>query len=174
MLINSSLIYPSLAYNMAVYNSTSKFSAKMSKESDTKNMTNFDKKKEKQKAFWNGGGDTSNDISSTQVRVVTFDLDNTLWKTKETIDAANDALNTYLSTKNNNDGNPIMITKRIEKVMGDLFRADRRKYCPGAAAMNKNFTDEELEQSYKSPVSLTQLRIDAICRRFGWRWILTC
>jgi len=71
-----------------------------------------------------------NDAIGNPVRVVTFDLDNTLWKTSETISAANDALAIYLSKIYDADGNIIKVPKRIEKVMGDLFQADRRKYCP--------------------------------------------
>ena len=101
----------------------------------------------------------------SHVRVVTFDLDNTLWKTSETISAANDALAIYLSKSDDGDGNPIKVPERIEKIMGELFRADRRKYCPlvsnGGA---QEYEDEdELEQRCKSPVLLTQLRTDAIC-----------
>ncbi|OEU20927.1 hypothetical protein FRACYDRAFT_179801, partial [Fragilariopsis cylindrus CCMP1102] len=87
----------------------------------------------------------------SHVRVVTFDLDNTLWKTSETISAANDALAIYLSKSDDGDGNPIKVPERIEKIMGELFRADRRKYCP------------LVKQRCKSPVLLTQLRTDTIC-----------
>jgi len=111
----------------------------------------------------------------THVRVVTFDLDNTLWKTSETISAANDALAIYLSNTDDGDGNPIKVPKRIEQVMGDLFRDDRRKYCPlngretanatsnGSTEENDDEEEDNLEQRCKSPVLLTQLRIDAIC-----------
>lgn len=131
-----------------------------------------------------------NDAIGTPVRVVTFDLDNTLWKTSETISAANDALAIYLSKIYDADGNIIKVPKRIEKVMGDLFQADRRKYCPlngrGTAKTtaskskhnssknnnegngNDNDNDEIEDKDHiklycKSPVFLTQLRIDAIC-----------
>jgi FMN phosphatase YigB (HAD superfamily) len=101
----------------------------------------------------------------THVRVVTFDLDNTLWKTSETISAANDALAIYLSKSDDGDGNPIKVPERIENIMGELFRADRRKYCPLVSnGGTQEYEDEdELEQRCKSPVLLTQLRTDAIC-----------
>jgi FMN phosphatase YigB (HAD superfamily) len=135
--------------------------------------------RQKQIVAVSGGDDTISieDLSPTinaPVRVVTFDLDNTLWKTSPTISAANDALADYLSTKKNDDGNELQIPERIEKVMGDLFRADRRKYCPlvgaeipvktngdSADGEGENM-DELLEQILKSPVLLTQLRIDAL------------
>jgi len=125
-------------------------------------------------------GDTIkiNDLSPTikaPVRVVTFDLDNTLWKTGPTISAANDALADYLSTKRNDNDDELKIPRRIEKVMGDLFHADRRRYCPLVGATipvenDSDLTDDEvetvdklLEQTLKSPVLLTQLRVDALC-----------
>ena len=58
------------------------------------------------------------------IRVVTFDLDNTLWKTWPTISAANDALADYLSAKTNDNGDPLKLPKPIWEVMGDLFRAN--------------------------------------------------
>ena len=103
------------------------------------------------------------------VRVVTFDLDNTLWKTGPTISAANDAMADYLSTKKNDNGDELKIPTRIEKVMGELFQADRRRYCPLVGATIPDTTDDEdvdeqlIEQILKSPVLLTQLRIDALC-----------
>ena len=124
------------------------------------------------------GGDVQFDDDNSPkmtapVRVVTFDLDNTLWKTSETIGAANDALAVYLSTKSNDNGVELKIPNRIEKVMGDLFKADRRLYCPLVGATipmesnedreNDDNIDELLKQTLKSPVLLTQLRIDALC-----------
>ena len=120
--------------------------------------------------------DLSSSITSkAPVRVVSFDLDNTLWKTSRVIGAANDELAEYLSTKKNKEGEDLKLPKRIETIMGDLFRADRRKYCPllgatipvpndddGVKDNNENIGDELLEQKLKSPVLLTQLRIDAL------------
>ena len=79
----------------------------------------------------------------TPVRVVTFDLDNTLWKTGPTIQAANDALHEHLSATGTLD-------QRVEHVMGELFRNDRARYGGGP-----------------SPVYLTQLRLDAIRQVLG-------
>lgn len=80
----------------------------------------------------------------SEVRVVSFDLDNTLWNTSATIDAANDALADFLDSQN------VVQPTRVEKIMGDLFRADKVKYCP----IEKN--------EAKAPVLLTLLRKDAI------------
>ena len=91
-------------------------------------------------------------ISSTRtrrpppVRVITFDLDNTLWNTGATISAANDALAAFLSQ------NQIQQSKRTEVIMGELFAASPATYCP---------LDGE---AGKSPVLLTQLRTDALTR----------
>jgi FMN phosphatase YigB (HAD superfamily) len=80
----------------------------------------------------------------SEVRVVTFDLDNTLWNTSKTIDAANDALAKFLEADN------ILQPKRIEIMMGELWQADKSRYAP-------------VDENAKAPVLLTQLRTDAIC-----------
>ena len=82
----------------------------------------------------------------SEVRVVSFDLDNCIWKTSSTIDAANNALASFLDARNISQ--PI----RVEKVMGELFRENKPRYCP---------VDPE---KAKAPVALTQLRKDAIQR----------
>lgn len=82
--------------------------------------------------------------ASSEIRVVTFDLDNTLWNTSATISAANDALAAFL------DEQRIHQPKRVEKVMGELFKASRESYCPLAG------------QDGKAPVLLTKLRKDAM------------
>ena len=126
-----------------------------------------------------GSADTTSikDISPTikaPVRIISFDLDNTLWKTGPTIGAANDALAHYLSTKTKDDGTELQIPTRVETVMGELFRADRRKYCPLVGATIPIASDDDddedieelnrvLEETLKTPVALTQLRIDALC-----------
>ena len=104
-------------------------------------------------------------VLKAPVKVITFDLDNTLWKTGPTIGAANDALAEYLSTKCKEDGSELQIPRRIEKVMGDLFAADRRRYCPlvGATIPDDEEFEAILAETCKSPVLLTQLRIDAMC-----------
>ena len=80
----------------------------------------------------------------SEVRVVSFDLDNTLWNTSETIAAANDALATFLDSKN------ITQPKRVEQIMGDLFQSNKARYCPIE------------KEDAKAPVLLTLLRKDAI------------
>ncbi|KAL3945624.1 MAG: hypothetical protein SGBAC_000280 [Bacillariaceae sp.] len=91
------------------------------------------------------GGDCidKNDMIRSVVRVVTFDLDNTLWKTKDCISAANNALASYLDKYN------IQQPKRVEKIMGELFQANKKAYAP----KTENAT---------APVLLTQLRKDAL------------
>lgn len=78
------------------------------------------------------------------IRVVTFDLDNTLWNTTATIQAANDALADFMNEII--PGN----TLRVESVMGMLYTADKARYAP---------LDTE---KASSPVLLTNLRKDAI------------
>jgi len=80
------------------------------------------------------------------IRVISFDLDNTVWKTSATIAAANDALAQYLKQEHN-----IQPAQRVENIMGDLFRQNKSQYCP---VDNVNAT--------KGPVLLTRLRKDAI------------
>jgi FMN phosphatase YigB (HAD superfamily) len=82
-------------------------------------------------------------LTRSEIRVVTFDLDNTLWNTSGCIDAANSALAAHLEADN------IVQPKRVEKVMGDLFKANHSRYCP-------------LDENAKAPCRLTQLRTDAI------------
>jgi hypothetical protein len=62
----------------------------------------------------------------SEVRVVTFDLDNTIWKTGAVISSANDALAEYLDSK----GIFYENENRVEKVMGKIFQKDKGKYCP--------------------------------------------
>lgn len=79
----------------------------------------------------------------SELRVVSFDLDNTLWNTSATIDAANDALAAFLDSKK------IVQPIRVEKVMGELFRTNKSRYSP-------------LDEQAKAPVHLTLLRKDGI------------
>lgn len=79
----------------------------------------------------------------SEVRVVSFDLDNTLWNTSATIDAANNALAAFL------DSRKVIQPTRVEKVMGELFRKNKRRYSP-------------LDEHAKAPVYLTLLRKDGI------------
>ncbi len=99
---------------------------------------------------WNRS-ERSSELPAYKIRVVSFDLDNTLWNTSATIDAANDALAQHIQVQLLRS---FHITTqhdiRVEKVMGTLFTADRVKYAP-----------VEGERA-KSPVLLTKLRKDAI------------
>jgi FMN phosphatase YigB (HAD superfamily) len=94
--------------------------------------------------------DNGAEMQPPSIRVITFDLDNTLWNTSATIAAANDALAIFLS------GNGIVQSKRTETIMGELFQQDKLKYSPLAVT----------EQELGSPVLLTDLRKDAL------QWIL--
>eukprot|EP00978_Attheya_sp_CCMP212_P037592 scaffold178847_cov56-Attheya_sp.AAC.4 len=87
----------------------------------------------------------------SEVKVVTFDLDNTLWKTSEVISSANDALAIFLDECNATT--PV----RVEKIMGELFQQNKARYCPDLILQDANATT-----AAKSPVLLTQLRKDAI------------
>jgi len=116
-------------------------------------------------------------VAKSEVRVISFDLDNTLWKTGEVISHANDALSQYLTDKGAN------VPVRTEVVMGELFKKGPARYCPLA-----EFGDEEQDNTSNNgdasadfdkaaggeakgvhissgtskPVLLTQLRIDAL------------
>ena len=61
---------------------------------------------------------------TSEVRIISFDLDNTLWNTYGCINAANDALAAFL------DQNQIKQPKRVEHIMQDLFRSNKRRYSP--------------------------------------------
>ena len=89
-------------------------------------------------------------VAVSPIRVVTFDLDNTLWNTGATIGSANDVLAQFLNENN------IVQSKRTEDIMGDLFQASKSDYCPLA-------TKEELDTgAVKAPILLTKLRKDAL------------
>lgn len=81
---------------------------------------------------------------ASQVRVVSFDLDNTIWKTGPTIQAANDVLAAYLEREG------IVQPIRVEKVMGQLFTVSKSTYAPHGG------------DNPKAPILLTQLRKDAL------------
>ena len=84
--------------------------------------------------------------------MVTFDLDNTLWKTGATIGAANDALATFMGNlRRTTDGEPIQQPVRVEVLMGELFKENPSRYCP-----------LETDNPPKAAVLLTNLRTDAI------------
>merc|ERR1740124_869141 len=114
-----------------------------------------------------GTSTTSSTLSTTstvdsEIRVVTFDLDNTLWKTSEVISAANDALAVYMESQD------VRITKRVEVTMGELFRDDPAKYIPSLHDDNANTdtTDTKTPLVGKAPVLLSQLRKDAIHKSY--------
>lgn len=96
----------------------------------------------------------------SEVRVITFDLDNTLWKTDPVISAANNALNDFLVTRIG------QLPKRVEQVMKELYVRNPYAYNPLLER------DDDMEQSttqydgstrsFGSPVYLTKLRIDSI------------
>jgi FMN phosphatase YigB (HAD superfamily) len=93
--------------------------------------------------------------AKSEVRVATFDLDNTIWRTNNVISTANDALALHLKSMNINA--PV----RVEKIMGELFKANKAKYCPLAVQDMVESDDASLEH-VKAPTLLTDLRIDAI------------
>ena len=116
-------------------------------------------------------------VAKSEVRVISFDLDNTLWKTGEVISHANDVLSQSLTDKG------VSVPVRTEVVMGELFKKDPKRYCPLA-----EFDEEKDDSTRKDgdsgtdfdkaaggeakgvhifsgsskPVLLTQLRIDAL------------
>ena len=65
---------------------------------------------------------TSAVASKSEIRIITFDLDNTLWKTSETITHANTVLFEQLQAK-------FGIDTRSEVEMGRLFRDFPDRYC---------------------------------------------
>ena len=103
-------------------------------------------------------------LSFSEVRVVTFDLDNTLWKTRFVIGAANDALASYLDKFN------IHQPKRVEVIMGDLFKKNKEKYAPIVNKLRDASEDGTLTNIQVAPVYLTQLRKDSLillCTEFN-------
>eukprot|EP00581_Thalassiosira_minuscula_P019859 CAMPEP_0183733200 /NCGR_PEP_ID=MMETSP0737-20130205/40454_1 /TAXON_ID=385413 /ORGANISM="Thalassiosira miniscula, Strain CCMP1093" /LENGTH=685 /DNA_ID=CAMNT_0025966403 /DNA_START=26 /DNA_END=2083 /DNA_ORIENTATION=+ len=74
------------------------------------------------------GDQTANVISDTEsplksdIRVVTFDLDNTIWKTSATISDANDVLANHLKET-------FKVEERSEKRMGQLFKQFPDRYA---------------------------------------------
>jgi len=108
--------------------------------------------------------------SRSELRVVTFDLDNTLWKTGAVISAANNALSSFLEERG------VATPVRTEVVMGDLFKKDKARYCPlmeeKEEIVGANVDDDGVDNVGKSnvyiqsgahkPVLLTQLRKDAV------------
>lgn len=105
-------------------------------------------------------GDAFTSSTISQVRVITFDLDNTLWKTDPVIAAANNALNDYLTNRIG------QTPKRVEQVMKELYASNPHIYNPLLEPEdNKTQSTAEYDGSTRSigsPVYLTKLRIDSI------------
>ena len=80
----------------------------------------------------------------SEIRIISFDLDNTVWKTDGCINAANDALATFLTEHD------IQQPTRVEVIMKELFQTDKARYSP---VLGVNATHATL---------LTLLRTDAI------------
>ena len=116
-------------------------------------------------------------VAKSEVRVISFDLDNTLWKTGEVISHANDVLSQYLTDKG------VSVPVRTEVVMGELFKKDPKRYCPLAEfdeetgdsttkdgdsstdfdkAAGGEAKGVHISSGTSKPVLLTQLRIDAL------------
>ena len=98
----------------------------------------------------------SSSIYKSEVRVVTFDLDNTIWKTGAVISSANDALANHL------DSIGINTPVRVEKIMGQLFMNNKAKYSPVLAQDHQNEKGDGNLDHIKVPVLLTELRKDAV------------
>ena len=62
--------------------------------------------------------------TTSEIRVITFDLDNTIWKTMATISEANDVLANHLHDKFG-----IEVEVRSEKMMGQLFKEHPNRYA---------------------------------------------
>jgi FMN phosphatase YigB (HAD superfamily) len=73
--------------------------------------------------------------TTSDIRIITFDLDNTLWKTGPTISYANKMLNEHLQSLGVADD------KLVEVEMGRLFEANKRKYAGG------NFIEDDVDIS---------------------------
>ena len=110
--------------------------------------------------------------STTPIRVISFDLDNCLWKTDACIDGANNALAQYLQENGN-----IQQPERVEHIMKRLFQTSPiTTYCPLAKSVPSSSPDDGVttdaingDSSAKggasgsnNPVLLTKLRIDSI------------
>lgn len=87
-------------------------------------------------------------VMKSEVKVVTFDLDDTLWKTGAVIGHANQALQEHL------DSCSLAQPRQVKDVMKELFGIDQVRYCPELAT---NPDSAKIE-----PVMLTQLRKDSI------------
>jgi len=91
--------------------------------------------------------DNANSLSKSEIKVVTFDLDDTIWRTGKVIGAANQALEEYL------DKMKIEQPRQVKDVMKELYMKNKTRYCPEFATNSKIKPE---------PVLLTMLRKDAI------------
>jgi FMN phosphatase YigB (HAD superfamily) len=80
-----------------------------------------------------------NKSSSSDIRIITFDLDNTLWKTSETITHANTVLFDYLLQSK------FGIEVRTEVEMGKLFQLFPERYC-GIDDDEEDDEEKEIEE----------------------------
>jgi FMN phosphatase YigB (HAD superfamily)/ribosomal protein L40E len=111
-------------------------------------MYHHRQKQQEEQVFFDADPDYSENTQrslTSQIRVVSFDLDDTLWRTAATISAANDALSDHIASIED-----FKQPQRVEVIMGELFQADKPRYAP---IQGENAT---------APVLLTSLRKDAI------------
>lgn len=113
-------------------------------------------------------------IKNDEIRVITFDLDNTLWKTKSTMEDANNALHDYLIERSLQDFGFSALNRyqpRVEVIMGLLMNDNPNKYCcmsDNTFATPENLQNTAMASSSKNqfstftPIQLTLLRMDAI------------
>lgn len=113
-------------------------------------------------------------IKNDEIRVITFDLDNTLWKTKSTMEDANNALHDYLIERSLQDFGFSALNRyqpRVEVIMGLMMNDNPNKYCcmsDNTFGTPQNLQNTAMASSSKnqlstfSPIQLTLLRMDAI------------
>ncbi|KAL3778237.1 hypothetical protein ACHAW5_006781 [Stephanodiscus triporus] len=88
------------------------------------------------------------DSTRSEIRVVSFDLDDTIWKTSVTISDANDALAYHLFEA-------FGIEERSEKLMGRLFRQYPNRYA-GIDFLLAVSTEEEAVQDNENVADIVQ------------------
>ena len=76
----------------------------------------------------------NNSIPKSEIRIITFDLDNTIWKTSDTISHANTVLSSTLLDK-------FGIEVRSEVEMGRLFKEFPDRYCGLLTVEHDDFDD---------------------------------
>lgn len=85
----------------------------------------------------------------SEIRVVSFDLDDTIWKTSATISDANDALFAHLHEA-------FGIEERSEKLMGQLFRQHPDRYA-GIDFLRMDSADEVASEAIKDNENLADI-----------------